>query len=93
MKIETITQSLQQYVPSVGQTFNRFSLATLPEVAHNLNKVALPTLAICLLSSLATADAGPVTYWSCVIGCEAMAPPFIAVCIGACFPLLAAPTP
>jgi hypothetical protein len=42
------------------------------------------------------ANAGPISYAACVANCyasSALLPPLIPLCVAACFPLLASPTP
>lgn len=54
---------------------------------------AIVAVATYAMENTQRAAAGPITYWSCVVGCQAMCPAFIPVCIAACLPLLTAPCP
>ncbi len=51
---------------------------------------AIPVIVV--LGSLSKAEAGPLAYTSCMVGCAAMGP-FAAACWPACLPILALPTP
>jgi hypothetical protein len=69
--------------------------ATAISLAAGISPQSAAVLAVATyaMENTQRAAAGPLTYWSCVLGCEMMAPPFIPVCIAACLPFLAAPTP
>jgi hypothetical protein len=53
--------------------------------------LALTALALLALSNIPKADAGPITYASCMAGCALMPPPFIPACTVACLTVLANP--
>lgn len=56
----------QSIVPSIGQ----FQISN---TIKNLNKLAIPIIALAGLASISSVDAGPITYASCVLGCELLA--------------------
>ncbi len=77
---------VSQYLPS-------FSMPSAQKMAQGAIVAATAAVALHAISNIPSADAGPITYWSCVVGCELMLPPFIAACVAACLPLIAAPCP
>ena len=92
MSIRAIAESVYQYVPS-NPLSGRFSL-NLPQIASNLNKVAVPAIALYAFSNVPTALAGPIAYSACVAGCTVFSGMIgLPVCVGGCLPFLAAPTP
>lgn len=91
MSINSINQSIQQYIPSQEQVIRRFSPSLLG-IANNLHKIALPAIALLALSSMQGAEAGPLMYASCLAGCAASGP-FAPACWAACLPILAIPGP
>lgn len=54
---------------------------------------AITVIAMYALENTQRAAAGPITYWTCMLACEMIAPLFIPICVGGCLPLLAAPSP
>ena len=92
MRIERITDTILEYLPSDVKS-GRFSL-NLPGIARNLNKVALPIIALFAFSQAPTANAGPIAYGACVALCSVVTS-FVGVpvCVVECLPLLGAPTP
>lgn len=78
---------------SAGLENAKYNITHPSNLVKNVGKVAIPALALYAASNASTTEQGPITYWSCVVGCEAMCPAFIPLCITACFPLFAAPTP
>jgi len=79
--------SMGQYIPSTEQVAQKFT-TNLPTIAKNLSKVALPALALIALSNMATAEAGPIAYVTCMASC-----PINPCCSVTCLPLLFAPGP
>ena len=69
--------------------------ATVLSLASGMSPQSAAVIAVATyaMENTQRAAAGPLTYWSCVVGCELMCPAFIPVCIAACLPLLASPTP
>ncbi len=64
------------------------SASKLQTLMGGVSRVALPAIALVVVMQLASTEAGPLTYASCMAGCAAMPP----VCVGggwaACLPLL-----
>lgn len=57
---------------------------------------AITAVATYVISNTAQVAAGPMTYWSCVAGCELIAggnPAFLGPCIAACLPVFFLPSP
>lgn len=92
MLIREINDSIQRFLPN-SPLSGKYSLS-LPQIASNLNKFALPIIAFYAFSSAQTAMAGPLEYSACVIACTlfGMAATFPA-CAAACLLLLPLPTP
>lgn len=72
----------------------RYSLSA-PNIARNLNKIAIPAILLLGASLVQEAEAGPIAYAICISGCEW--PLFSIVarpvsCHILCLPALAAPT-
>ena len=69
-------------------------------ISRNISRMSLPILLGATAMALPMVDGGPLTYYSCVAGCEALATvasggpgaAFIQACILACLPLFAMPT-
>jgi hypothetical protein len=55
--------------------------------------MATAAIALEALSSITAAEAGPITYGICIAACAGTSGPFLPFCVGACLPLLAAPSP
>ncbi len=92
MRIEKITGTILEYFPSDIKS-GRFSL-NLPAIARNLNKAALPIIALYACSQTPTATAGPIAYAGCMVLCSAVSTIMgVPYCVTACLPYLAAPTP
>lgn len=69
--------------------------AKLLSIINNINKVAIPAIALFVLSNIGV-NAGPMAYAVCVEACFlgfAWCPPLLPACTIGCIPLLAAPTP
>ena len=68
-------------------------------ISRNVTALSVPILLGAAAMMLPLADGGPLTYYSCVFGCESLATvatggpgaSFIQACILACAPLFAAP--
>lgn len=71
----------------------------LSRISRNVSSLSVPILLGAAAMMLPLVDSGPVTYWSCVFGCESLATvasggpgaAFIGQCIAACLPLFACP--
>lgn len=78
-----------QEVKSMGYThIDRESKSTnllpsLKQLRSNINKVALPAIALLSISSMQVASAGPVTWAACIVACEAVAATATAATAGA----------
>ncbi|MDP1609221.1 MAG: hypothetical protein Q8L98_07915 [Chlamydiales bacterium] len=74
----------------------RFS-GLLPGIARNISKFAIPIIAIAAMSNIPGADAGPLAYSACVIGCipviSGLAGPASAACMMWCAALIPLPGP
>lgn len=94
MAIKAVGELVQYYAPPVQN--GKYS-TWLPSIARNLNRIAVPLIALTVLASLPQTEAGPMAYGVCVEGCFAAAawwcPPAVPVCVFGCLPLLYAPTP
>jgi len=91
MTVNAVCQSIQQYIPTQEAVVQKFS-TMIPNMARNLTKIAVPTVVMLGLSLVEGADAGPLMYASCMVGCAAMGA-FAPACWPACIPLLAVPGP
>lgn len=56
----------------------------IPQVATNLNKIAIPAITLFALANLPTVNGGPLSYATCTAACLALAGPAIPPCIAAC---------
>ena len=93
MLIQTIGQTVQQYIPSREQVVEKFSIS-LPQIVHNTSKVALPAIALFALANIPGVDGGPLAYGICVAWCTALASPvLLPACIIGCIAAGTAPTP
>lgn len=71
----------------------------ISRISRNVTALSVPILLGASAMMLPMVDGGPLTYWSCVAGCESLATvasggpgaAFIGQCIAACLPLFAAP--
>jgi len=81
MKIESNLQSFYNTLPSAKT------------VAKSAVVMATAAIALEALSSITAAEAGPITYGICIAACAGTSGPFLPFCVGACLPLLAAPSP
>ncbi len=89
--------TLQSIVPSVEQ----FQISSVVKnAAKNLNKFAVPIIALAGLASMSSVEGGPITYAGCVLGCELLATsatggigsvPALQACIYSCLPIFVAP--
>ena len=70
---------------SVGGRFTKL----IPQIATNLNKIAVPAITLFALANLPTANGGPFSYGTCVAACMALAGPAIPPCLVACIRHLA----
>lgn len=82
-------------IPSVGQSTSWPALNAGPLVVNivkNINKVAVPAIALFAMANMTIADAGPLAYAACIIACTGTGPaaPF---CWGCCLAALAIPGP
>jgi hypothetical protein len=90
--------SLSALVPrSIVPSVERFQISN---TIKNLNKLAIPSIALAGLASISSVEAGPITYASCVLGCELLATsatggigsvPALQACVYSCLPILAVP--
>lgn len=92
MLIRGINDSIQRYLPS-NAIAGKYS-PSLHRIASNLNKFALPIIALYAFSSAQTVLAGPLEYSACILGCTLFATPAaFPGCAMACLLLLPLPTP
>ncbi len=99
-----------QEVKSMGYThIDRESKSTnllpsLKQLRSNINKVALPAIALLSISSMQVASAGPIAWAACIVACEAVAAAATAAtagaaaaslmaCVTACGPVFVLPFP
>ena len=82
---EGYVSKLQSILPSGGQ------------LLRNINKIALPAIALAALGLIQGANAGPIAYAACVTLCCGTFLPLIPVllpaCASGCAPVLLLPTP
>jgi hypothetical protein len=72
----------------------RVATDALVQITAVCIKLAPAIVAIHMISSIPTAEAGPVAYAACMTACTAATGgAFIPVCAAVCAPTLAAPTP
>ncbi len=87
MSISTVSVSMQQWIPSLGIMEGKYSLS-LPRIARNLNKVAIPAIALFAFSFLSSAEAGPASYATCIAVCMSLATPVaLPACTVGCLAL------
>ncbi|QZA59317.1 hypothetical protein [Candidatus Rhabdochlamydia porcellionis] len=87
----------QSIIPSAEQ----FQISNaVKNVARNLNRFAIPVITFIGLTNMKSVEGGPITYASCVVGCELLASsatggigsvPALQACLYSCLPILAAP--
>lgn len=53
------------------------------QLMRNVNRIALPAIALFAVSALQTADAGPISWAVCIVACEAVAASATAATAGA----------
>lgn len=96
-----------QEVKSMGHTHidreSKFTnlLPSLKQLRSNINKVALPAIALLSISSIQVASAGPIAWAACIVACEAVAAAATAgaaaaslmACVTACGPVMLVPFP
>lgn len=73
LRVNSQQQNFQQAVAEQSTVLNWIGKKVpyaFPEVVNNLNKIALPVIALVALSSLSVTEAGPLAYATCVSGCE-----------------------
>lgn len=86
MSLNAVYQTIGQVIPTQQQIERCYGF--ISNVALNLNKVAVPTIALLALSSATGAEAGPACYATCVSACFALANPFLTpACITGCLAL------
>jgi hypothetical protein len=82
--LNTASITIWQMIPSRAQIIEKCS-TSLSNVPSNLNKVALPAIALLISSSLTGVNAGPLSYGVCVAACMSLATPvFMPACTVAC---------
>ncbi|MCH9625676.1 MAG: hypothetical protein S4CHLAM123_08540 [Chlamydiales bacterium] len=57
MKLEALSQSIQQYIPSREQVVGRFSISP-PQIARQLNRIAIPAIGLYAAYNAPGVDAG-----------------------------------
>jgi len=91
MELNTINQSIRQYIPTQETVAEKFS-TMIPNATRNLTKIAVPTVIMLGISLVEGAEAGPLAYSACVLGC-ATAGPAAPFCWTCCLAALFAPGP
>ncbi|MGB7128429.1 MAG: hypothetical protein WBD50_05005 [Candidatus Rhabdochlamydia sp.] len=93
---------LNMLIPhSIVLSTEQFQVSNIVKnAAKNLNKLAIPVIALVGLTSMSAVEGGPITYAGCVLGCELLATsatggigsvPALQACLYSCLPILAAP--
>ena len=99
-----------QEVKSMGYTHidreskSKNLLPSLKQLRSNINKVAVPAIALLSISSMQVASAGPIAWSACILACEAVAAAATAAtagaaaaslmaCVTACGPIMLLPFP
>lgn len=78
---------------NVSSISNRYSL-DLPNIARNINRLAIPAVTLFVLSNLNGTLAGPIEYAVCVTACTIFGTPAaFPACATACLAALAFPSP
>jgi len=99
--VSSFSQVAQQYMPSQHQVVDKFS-TTLPKVARFVNEMAVPIMALLLLSNIQGAGGTPAAYAACCAACGTVTgattagvllPLSVGACIKACLPIFFAPFP
>lgn len=54
----------------VQNVFNEIYSLNLPVVVNTINQIAIPAIALFVLSNIPEASAGPIAYATCISGCE-----------------------
>jgi len=67
MELRAIGQSFQQLIPSQEQVVRKFS-TSLPEIANNLTKIALPAIMLYAACNVPGAEAGILGFFAGYIG-------------------------
>lgn len=66
------------------------TIATPDQIMRNVQKLALPAIALAAMASLPGADSGPVAWAACVVACEGVAIAAAALTGGILTPVAAA---
>ncbi len=77
----------------VSNNMPNLQLASPSQMARNINRVVLPTIALLVGSQMLFADAGPIACASCLAFCAAGTYGGMPICLPLCAPFCAAPTP
>lgn len=91
---KAVTLSRESIIERFSPSFN--------QLKRNVNQVALPVIALFAAASVQIASAGPVTWFGCVVACEAVAAAATAAtagaaaaslmaCVSACQPIMYLP--
>lgn len=87
-------KNLSQTTPqTTSQTGGRIYSINLPRILKNLTNLALPIITLYALTNIEKANAGPLSYSACCIGCTAIAPPLMPACLAMCGVVLFLPSP
>lgn len=81
--------SISSYVPDIFS--GSLKINSTAQIIKNINKIAIPAIALGTFSFMMQADGGPVSYALCIATCSAglvLAP----WCPAFCLPALGAPT-
>jgi hypothetical protein len=84
-------------IPSVGQStlwpvLNAGQMVV--NIVKNVNKIAVPAIALFAMANIAGADGGPIEYAVCITGCTIFGTPAaFPVCSAFCLPILFLPGP
>ena len=89
MSIRAVNQQTQPSIIHSNQSL-KHSMWN-PKIASTISKVALPVIALFAMANIRGADAGPLSYSACCIGCTSVAPPLFPACVTLCisYPLSA----
>ncbi len=76
MKVTDVAAAAYQWLPPADK------------IVKSALAMAVGTIAVEALSAIPGANAGPITYAACVLGCSFAAPPVQPLCLAACAPAL-----
>lgn len=86
MTVSKISYSNNQYIPSAFENAKK-APAYFTRIVQNINKIAIPAIALYAFSNAPTAEAGRILYALCLGACAGLTPPATVPCSDACYAL------